>query len=409
MRRRGVVIRVLVVLGVAVVVLLGAARWYLSSRHAANQVQARLAETLGTRVRIEAVNLGFGGRSTLAGLRVYETDAAPDDEPLLTAAAVETDASAWELVRGERPRDVLLLDPHLVLRFDESGRLVSRLPRAGEPADIPHFVVGSGTVTLKQQGRPDLVVGGVTADLSPDGNDLLLVSDFDDPRWGKGHLTGDYDGATGVVEGTLKTGEVHLTADELAALPFVPAETWRQVRCEGDTTAEIRLRIRTRGTAPGAVRYRVALAPRRTKVHVTAIGLTADDALGRVTIEDDVVRLEGVEGRTAGGTISTGAFLDFRRPVSDLRFDLAARKLDLQQLPKAWKLPPLVGGNLSGTAELRVTVEGERPRTAGRGEGEVAGVSVLGFEAREPIRLRIVADGEGFHFDLPRPARRDTP
>jgi hypothetical protein len=282
------------------------------------------------------------------------------------------------------------------------------LPRVSKSvAEVPHVVVGSGTVTLKQQGRPDLVVGGITADLRPDGSELRLVSDFDDPRWGKGHLTGGYDATAGVVEGTLKTGEVHLTADELAALPFVPAETWKQVRCEGDTAAEIRLRLRTREAGPGAVHYRVALAPRRTKIHVTAIGLTADDALGRVTVEDDVVRLDGVEGRTAGGTISTGAVLDFRRPVSDLAFSLGARNLDLQLLPKTWKLPPLVGGSLSGTAELRVTVEGGRPRTAGRGEGEVTGISVLGFEAREPIRLRIVADGDGFHFDMPRTAHRE--
>jgi hypothetical protein len=401
MRRRGF-LRVLVVALGAVALLLGAARWYLSSRRAADRVQAHLSEALGTPVRVEGVSLGLTPHSTLTGLRILEMDAAAGAEPFLTAARVEADASAWHLVTGGRPRNVTLEGAALTLRFDESGNLLSRLPRADQPlTDLPHLRVRGGTVTLRQAGRPDLVVRGARAEVVPGEQRVTLEGEFDDPKWGKGTVRGTFDPVAGQLDGTLTTGVVRLTHDDLSALPFVPPETWRQVRCAGETSAEIGVRLNTHEPAV-PVHYRVVLQPRRTKVLVTAIGLTAENALGRVTVEDGVVRLDGVEGAAAGGTISTRAVLDFRRPASDLKFDIGARKLELQRLPEAWKLPRLVDGRLNGKAELRVTVEGGRPRTSGRGEGEITGVSVLGFEAREPLRLRIVADGDGFHFDVPR-------
>jgi hypothetical protein len=401
MRRRGF-LRVLVVAVGVVVLAVGAARWYLSSRRAADRVQTQLSEALGTPVRVEGVRLGLTPRSTLTGLRVLETDGPADAEPFLTAASVEADASAWHLITGGRPRNVTLQGAALTLRFDESGNLLSRLPHAEHPlAELPHLRVRGGTVTLRQTGRPDLVVRGARAELVPGENRVTLEGEFDDPKWGKGTVRGSFDPEAGKLDGKLTTGVVRLTHDDLAALPFVPAETWRQVRCAGETSAEIGVRLNTRDPAEPA-HYRVVLQPRRTKVLVTAIDLTAEDALGRVTVEDGVVRLDGVEGAAAGGTISTSAVLDFRHPASDLKFDIGARKLELQRLPEGWKLPRLVDGRVSGKAELRVTVEGGRPRTAGRGEGEITGVSVLGFEAREPLRLRIVADGDGFHFDIPK-------
>jgi hypothetical protein len=310
------------------------------------------------------------------------------------------------LVCGSRPQNVTLRRC-LTLRFDESGNLLSRLPAPVIPSpDLPRFRVHAGTVTLRQQGRPDLVVRGACAELFPEEKKVTLAGSST-TRNGHRVACGNFDPATGTLEGTVKTGVVHLTHAELAALPFVPAETWKQVQCEGDTSAEIGIRLCTRDRASSIqethknpVHYRVTLVPRRTKVLVTAIGLTAENALGRVIVEDGVVRLDGVEGGTAGGTISTSAVLDFRRPASDLQSDLGARKLELQQLPEMWKLrarrwPAERQGRVACARRERSAA------TAGRGEGEITGVSVLGFEAREPIRLRIVADGDGFHFDVP--------
>ena len=49
--------------------------------------------------------------------------------------------------------------------------------------------------------------------------------------------------------------------------------------------------------------YKVDLVPVNTEVVVTSIDLHADQASGKVTIEDRLVKLRDVKGRTADGTI----------------------------------------------------------------------------------------------------------
>lgn len=396
MRRRGVVLRVLVVLGVAAVVLLGTLRWYLTSRSAADSVQQRLSEILQTPVRIGRVDLGLDEHSTFSDLQLFEVGDGSAGIPFLMSATVAVDASAWTLARGERPRNLTLNQFVLTLRFDSSGRLLTQLPRPSVGGTVPHIRLRSGTLILKQQDRPDFTVHGLEAELLSEDDAIRLTGDFNDPRWGQGKLTGRFESVLGTLDGAVQFGVVHLTSQDLENLPFVPAATWRQVRCEGDTSARIELSVNAREE----IHYRVDLRPTQTRVHITSINLTADQALGRVLIEDAVVYLEGVEGKAARGSIAVGAVLDFREPTTKMQFNVNVARLDLQQLPRTWRLPPLVGGSLSGRAALHVSVADDGlPRTAGRGEGEIQGVSLLGFESRQPIRLRLTADGNGFHFD----------
>ena len=56
--------------------------------------------------------------------------------------------------------------------------------------------------------------------------------------------------------------------------------------------------------------------------HVSSIDLSAEGASGGVIIEDSIVWLRDVSGRSAGGSIKTSGKLDFRSDPVRLQFDL---------------------------------------------------------------------------------------
>jgi hypothetical protein len=74
-----------------------------------------------------------------------------------------------------------------------------------------------------------------------------------------------------------------------------------------------------------------------------------------------------------------------------MRFSISVSRVDIHRLPKAWRLPVLVGGRLTGQAELNVIVGGEpHVLTTGDGKGLLNGAL--------PVHLR--ANASGFHFSL---------
>ena len=113
----------------------------------------------------------------------------------------------------------------------------------------------------------------------------------------------------GRLEVTLRSaGTVPVTQAMLQQLPFVPDDVWREVQLSGDTPGTVTL---TFDPARPPLHYRVELEPRHTRLHIRAIDLDAEDASGRVVIEDGVVRLRDVSGRVGGGQVTTDADLDF--------------------------------------------------------------------------------------------------
>src|SRR5262249_33462919 len=149
-------------------------------------------------------------------------------------------------------------------------------------------------------------------------------------------------------------------------------------------------------------RYRVALEPKETTVDVTSIKLHAEHASGKVIVEDRLVRLRDVKGRTADGDIVLpSADPDFREAPDHLRFDkLRVSQVALHKLPATWNIPKPFKGpmRLSGEAELRVQIQNGKAHTTGKGDGEV--VARL-FGAERTFKVRLVADGERFHFSTP--------
>jgi hypothetical protein len=276
----------------------------------------------------------------------------------------------------------------------------------GFAADDPTFTYRvafeRARLTLPQPDRLPLVVASARAVLEGDDEGLTLDGSLSDPYWGQWILQAGLCSRTGAITLRLHTPDVSVDPAKLRALPYVPKNVWQQVEAAGRTSADVRVGM---FTDRPEVHYRVELEPRDTKVRVTALDLEADEAQGGVVIEDGLVLLRRVRGRVAGGTLVTSGELDFRRPVSRLRFQVAVRRLGLSRLPARWSVPAQIDGLLTGKADLAVTVRNGETDTRGRGTGVVANATLVGFQTRLPIGLQLFVEGKRVRYQLERAPR----
>jgi hypothetical protein len=394
MRRR--LARVIVGAALAVGLLAGAGKVLLRSAYAAEQVTARLGAAVGAPVRVREMDLGFTA-SDLRDVDVLERETAASPPAWVSVGVAEVDLSLWQLLTGDLGGGTVTVRRATVnLAFDRNNRLVTRLPQPPAPAGVPLPVVRveGGQFTLRREGFPDETFHNITLEVRSDGRRLTLAGTVHDPDWGEWTASGGQDAPGGPFTLVLRTVRpVHATPALLRRAPFVPPSVWRQVQCEGDTPCELTLRFE-----PGAPRphYRVELAPTDTRVHVTAIDLTAEAARGRVIVEDDVVTLETVRGLAAGGDLRVGSTMDFRGEPDVLKFAVEADVLNPRRMPARWNVPPLPG-QVAGRADLEVLIHNGRATTRGRGHG-----TVRAFPLLAPIHLGLEADGRGFRFTLGR-------
>jgi hypothetical protein len=375
-------------------------RSYLASPHVVAQVAASLEAQYGGPVQVGGAQIGVTS-SSFQQVKLYEAGAGPADEPWATIKEFRADVSLAGVVRGAaHPRHLEVTGAELILRFDEHGRLLTRLParKKGEGVILPDIRLHQSRVTLRQEGRPAFVVQGIDAEVRSEDGRLILHGTVRDPRWSTWGVNASIDSASGESTSNLKSADrIHVTQDMLNDLPFVGANVWQNVQAEGDTPVNCTLHY---DPEKKALHYRIALEPENTHVHVTSINLTADNTRGKVLIEDAVVRVTDVQGQAADGRLFTDAFLDFHRTPYRLAFSVRAEKLDLVQLPNEWKIPRHLSGRLSGHADLVVTIQDGKARTNGEGQGEITEARVFGMSAR-PIRLRLHSEGDGFRFSAP--------
>jgi hypothetical protein len=368
---------------------------YLGSERLTHQVAARLESVVGCPVEVGSVDVGVG-ESALRTVALREADGGAAHPPWATADEVRVDLSIWDLLRGETmPRRLTLIGAQVTLHLDDQGKLLTRLPRTtGGQERLPAIHLDRGSVTIHQEGRPEMAVQGVTADVDTEGDHLTLTGTIADPVWGDWTAEGSAIPGKWSGQLTLATPGLHATPDLLERLPWVPAEVWQQVRTEGDTPVRFAFRFASENDD---FHWRIDLQPRNTTVSVQSIQLTVTQTQGRVEIDDKVVRLGDVRGQTAGGEVRTSADLDFRGKASRLEFKVHAAGLNVRQLPKSWSLPPQIEGKLDGDADLELTVIGGKIQTRGQGQGVIRDARVAGQPA-DPIRLRLHAAGSGYQF-----------
>ena len=126
---------------------------------------------LGAPVQVDSVDVGVAGPSSVHGLRIFEAGDEAKKSPFVTVDTASTDASAVDLVEGKSPNEITLNGAAISLRFDDSGKLVTHLPKpqpGGGP--MPRLHIENGTLTLNQNGRPPMVIQGIKADLVGDSD-----------------------------------------------------------------------------------------------------------------------------------------------------------------------------------------------------------------------------------------------
>jgi hypothetical protein len=391
------------------VVLVVALRLLLASSFTTSRVAAQLTDLTGAPARLGSADVGFKNTS-LSRLQLFEAGANPAaDTPWATADEVTANLSAWDLLKGSTsPSRLELKNAVILLRFDKDSHLLTRLPTpAGERAGYPTVTFTNSKVTIRQEGRPDLVVGNINGTLTPHGKRLDLEGAVKaDPTWGDWEASGWLEPATGACTGTLRTDRIHLTQAQLEGLPFVPPVVWTHFQAkEGDTPVELTLRY---DAVARATHYRVGLEPENTTVRVPSIDLDAVDAAGQVIIEDAVVHLLNVRGEmfdprdnVRAGDVYTNGTLDFTNPtVSRLEFHLTVQRVDIHHLPPKWPQPPKIveAGKLSGHADLVLTIDNHKLNTSGQGEGEITEARIFKKELTKPITIRMKTTGSGFEF-----------
>jgi hypothetical protein len=400
---------------ILMVLVLGAARLYLSSRFIAGRIAERMQEVLGGSVSIQSADISLAGGSTLEGLRAYEGDVR--ETPWLEIGRIDADVSAFGFLGGNRPRDVGLRDAAVTLRFSKDNRLLTHLPAARKTAEaVPDVRIEHSRFTLIQEGRDrPLEATGVTGTLAGDGTSVKIQGNIDDPYWGKWSITALLEPQTKRVTLQMDAEPSHLTMEKLRSLPFIPKAVWEEVKIEGDSPVFFTLTFKP-ASEPGGkpnVHYRIDLEPKNTTVFIPSISLHADHASGKVRIEDKVVYLTDVKGRSADGEVQVPeATLDFRPPVgSDLDFKIKVDGVALHGLPKTWKglekRFPGMDGLVTGHVDLQVAVRKGKATPSGSGQFDIRNL----HKGRIPLgrlSMKFRLDEKGFHLGMA-PGRTDTP
>src|SRR4051812_45606980 len=133
-----------------------------------------------------------------AGVRDLALNEGPDaDSPVWARAArVETDLTLGGALRGRfAPGRITLVRPRITFRLGPDGQPLTRPPlkSGGGSSAVPEVLMKDGRITIRQEGRPEMVVGPVEARLSSDGHSSeVLQAETDDPTWGKWKAVGDF-------------------------------------------------------------------------------------------------------------------------------------------------------------------------------------------------------------------------
>jgi translocation and assembly module TamB len=315
-----------------------------------------------------------------------------------SAERVTTDLTLGGLIRGRfTPGRIALEAPEVALRFDKKGRLLTWIggTSAGSSGAIPVVIASGAKVTLRQEGRPEMVVTGVTARLGPDGKQISLAVRSDDRSWGPFQALGwsDRSFTSGRIE--LKTlAGLMASPEKASAIPFVPAEVWDSVAPSG----EVDLRLIVTFDGP-SVHQSTEIGLRGTTLRSETLDVTATETSGRLVVDDEVVTFDHVSGRAIGGHVAANGKADFSRsPRFDLVMDLD--RIDIAATPKSWQLDEAgVTGRLSGKVRLLALLEsGGVDLSGSSGEAVVEGGTIQGIPFKS-LKLVMSARGNDLKYE----------
>jgi uncharacterized protein YhdP len=403
----------------AVALVLTVALWqlhrYLASREVAAHVASRLEASLGIPVKVAEVDAGVRTTS-LEGIELFEPGADKSSKPWATIERAEVDLPSWDLLRGEtQPRAIALHGVTVRLRHDWAGQPMTRLPRPEEiikalpesvtqaeqglQRQIPEFHIESGRLVFEQPGHPDLVIAGIRGDVRNEEGRPVLTGTVDDPDWGRWALSGRLSPDSRACSASLRSMEpVPIRRTALDQIPFVDRSLWDQIEVQGESPAEIAFRY---DPETQTVSYHAAFEPTALFLRVPAYDLRMQHVHGKITLENNVIHLDGLHGELAGGEVEGHGDLRFTNTLLKLRVAVDVRNLDTKRLPREWDFPPEVTGRLSGHADLRTTIREDRAVFHGQGHGTIVQAHVA-LVPTKPIPVEMTADASGFRFSVKR-------
>lgn len=385
----------------ALVLVLWLGGWgLLKSPFARTKASEELTKLLGLPVEVD--ELDVGGSGTTASIRIPDPGAGPN-ENLVRIGSLDTDITLGGLLGGNAtPTFVNAKDVDFLFRIDENGTILSPLPKdkPATPPDpaktaIPEIRVNSGKVRIRQTGKEEFAVSGLTAHLRRDGDGYVLDGDIDDPQWGKwkvsGRLTADFtDGQV-----ALTSERAELNDERLRTIPYVPREVWEHIGASGQTAAAVAFTFK-----PGAdLGYSVDLKPQKASLSVPDAKVTLTDVTGTIRVADGKVTVtDGVVSLAEGKGTLSGEYR-FDQPTAVITVTADASGVDVQMLPAKWGLPDKLEGKLKVTAalELRIAPDGSLD-TRGGGSGEVVGAKLNGIKIDE-FKLKLVGGDGGYRFE----------
>src|SRR5262249_6954227 len=296
-------------------------------------------ERLGTTAQFERLSVGVTNTS-VSGLKIYEHGTPPESEPFVDVGEVKLDLSLLGAIRGDSPSAITFRDAHVLLRFDRKGDLKTQLPRAGSdgPGGLPTIHIESGSLTIRQDGRPESVFQGIDLLLAPTENAVVVSGTVEDAAWGKWTADGVIPTGGSASPGRLTfatVGPKHVTPELLRRVPFVNPHAWEQVGLEGTTSARLDLSF---DMVTEHVTYRMTMEPTRTSVTIPSIGLHVTDATGGLTAEGAVVTLTDVHGKSADGEGRLDSRVGFSGRGSLLPFGAGRGHMDVSRLPQLWHM-----------------------------------------------------------------------
>ncbi len=233
-------------IALAAVVLTGAARVgvgrYLTSSHGKTMVADRIGTALGMPVEVSEVEVGDSASS----FRFRVMDPADPKAEVLTVHSASADVTASDFMTGRVAP--IGPEPEWAQRLRCASapaagysRRSRRLP--GTRTAVPTVAIDNGRVSVRQEGRPEFAVSGVSLKLEPAARTVALSGSVTDPKWGVWTVRGELqrDTRSGWVE--LVNADAPLDAELLATVPFAPPELFNDIPTNTRAAVTVRLTI----------------------------------------------------------------------------------------------------------------------------------------------------------------------
>jgi len=329
----------------------------------------------------------------VTGLVMHEGKS-PSSPVWARSELVSTDLSIGGLLRGRFiPGRILLRTVAVTHRIDADNHSLTHPPfRHDSRNTLPEVIGEDARLTLRQVGRPEMVVTRISASLGHDRDGPSFRADSDDPTWGPASVLGGIGSSFESVHLRLDASRLIADPSKYPRIPFVAPAIWDHFR----PTGPIRVVVdydRPEGRAgPHQVRTRVEYLG--ASLGLPSLRLVADRVTGRMDVESKVVRLSGIEGRIAGGDVSVTGILDFAAEPDRFALNVGLGRVDLAALPEFWQVRTVgIVGRLTGSARLLLVLDKlGLDLTGSTGSGAIDRAALRGF----PLgRLGVAIRGEG--------------